>query len=53
MATPGSQSNTRDLPPGTVHLIDKDGTEAARHAQGKGERDILLVPKPSADPRTL
>ncbi|KAF4122148.1 (MFS) transporter [Geosmithia morbida] len=47
--TPESDVDRR-LPPGTVHLIDRDGTEIARHAQGKGEKDVILVPEPSADP---
>jgi len=35
--------------PGTVHLVDLEGTMATQHAQG-GRRDIVLVPTPSADP---
>lgn len=36
------------LPPGTVHLVDLDGSIATRHADGA--RDIILVPRPSEDP---
>jgi len=36
------------LPPGTVHLVDLDGTIVTKHASG--EKDIILVPKPSEDP---
>ena len=36
--------------PGTVHLVDLDGTIAAQHAEGSGKRDIVLVPAPSSDP---
>jgi hypothetical protein len=35
--------------PGTVHLVDLDGTMRTQHAQG-GQRDIVLVPTPSQDP---
>lgn len=35
--------------PGTVHLVDLLGTMHARHAEG-GQKDIVLVPAPSADP---
>ncbi|KAK4542452.1 hypothetical protein LTR36_006704 [Oleoguttula mirabilis] len=35
--------------PGTVHLVDLEGTMAAKHAKG-ARRDIVLVPAPSADP---
>lgn len=35
--------------PGTVHLVDLDGTMQAQHARG-GQRDIVLVPTPSQDP---
>ena len=35
--------------PGTVHLVDLDGTMHAQHANG-GQRDIVLVPTPSQDP---
>lgn len=34
--------------PGTVRLVDLDGTLHARHADGKG--DIVLDPSPSSDP---
>jgi len=35
--------------PGTVHLIDLDGTMHTKHAQN-GQRDVVLVPTPSQDP---
>ena len=35
--------------PGTVHLVDLEGTIAAKHAKGD-RQDIVLVPTPSADP---
>lgn len=35
--------------PGTVHLVDLEGTLSAKHAKGGG-RDIVLVPTPSNDP---
>ena len=42
--------NGERLPPGTVRLIDLDGTLATKHAQGMGQKDIILVPHPSEDP---
>ena len=36
--------------PGTVHLVDLDGTMQAQHAKGTGRSDIVLVPAPSSDP---
>ncbi|CAH0044828.1 unnamed protein product [Clonostachys solani] len=36
--------------PGTVRLIDTDGTKHAKHADRKGQNDIILVPHPSEDP---
>jgi hypothetical protein len=38
-----------DFIPGTVHLVDLEGTIHALHASG-GQRDIVLVPAPSANP---
>ncbi|KAF2710562.1 MFS general substrate transporter [Pleomassaria siparia CBS 279.74] len=35
--------------PGTVHLVDLLGTLNAKHATG-GQKDIVLIPAPSADP---
>lgn len=35
--------------PGTVHLVDLEGTMHAQHAKG-GRRDVVLVPAPSDDP---
>ncbi len=36
--------------PGTVHLVDLDGTLHAKHAKNSGLRDVVLVPAPSSDP---
>lgn len=44
---PSSRVN-RDAIPGTVHLVDVDGTSHAMHS--KGHRDIILVPAPSKNP---
>ncbi|KAK6381617.1 hypothetical protein LTS17_004676 [Exophiala oligosperma] len=38
-----------DYVPGTVHLVDLQGTVQARHAGG-GKDDIVLVPPPSDNP---
>jgi len=38
----------RDAIPGTVHLVDVDGTSHAMHS--KGHDDIILVPTPSKNP---
>lgn len=38
----------RPFVPGTVHLVDLEGTMRAKHA--KGHKDIVLVPAPSNDP---
>ena len=35
--------------PGTVHLVDMEGTLRAKHASG-GQNDIVLIPAPSGDP---
>jgi len=35
--------------PGTIHLVDLDGTMSAKHAKGN-LKDIVLNPSPSADP---
>lgn len=50
-STPGSSALDLDheFVPGTVHLVDLEGTMLARHAEG-GQRDIVLVPTPSDDP---
>lgn len=48
--TSTEQPGDADTPvPGTVHLVDLDGTMLAQHAKG-GQRDIVLVPAPSLDP---
>ena len=36
--------------PGTVHLVDLEGTLRAKHASGTSQKDIVLVPAPSSDP---
>jgi hypothetical protein len=36
--------------PGTVHLVDLEGTMRAKHASGTQLKDVVLVPVPSADP---
>ena len=42
--------STDNFPPGTVRLIDTAGQQDAKHAEGKGLQDIILVPRPSEDP---
>lgn len=37
-----------DVVPGTMHLLDLDGRMHTRHLEGN--KDIVLVPKPSSDP---
>jgi hypothetical protein len=44
-----SQYEEHENIPGTVHLVDLEGTMAAKHAKG-GQRDIVLVPAPTDDP---
>lgn len=36
--------------PGTVHLVDLEGTMRAKHATGSHVHDVVLVPAPSSDP---
>ncbi|KAG0648241.1 putative MFS-type transporter [Hyphodiscus hymeniophilus] len=36
--------------PGTVHLVDLEGTIRAKHASGAQLSDVVLVPAPSSDP---
>ncbi|KAL1878112.1 hypothetical protein VTK73DRAFT_8073 [Phialemonium thermophilum] len=38
-----------EVVPGTVHLIDQEGTMHSKHAEG-AEHDIVLVPAPSSHP---
>lgn len=38
-----------DAVPGTLYLVDIEGTLAAKHAEG-GKSDIILIPTPSDDP---
>lgn len=37
-----------DAIPGTVHLVDLEGTVRTKHA--KNLTDVVLVPTPSSDP---
>ncbi|POS70695.1 major facilitator superfamily transporter [Diaporthe helianthi] len=46
----GESTSAQSLPPGTVHLIDLEGTMAMKHADGKDLHDIVLIPRPSDDP---
>lgn len=43
-------ATTDVLPPGTVRLIDTTGHQTSKHAEGKGQQDVILVPHPSEDP---
>ena len=36
--------------PGTIQLIDADGTVRSRHTKDSGGQDIILIPQPSSDP---
>ena len=38
-----------EVTPGTVHLVDADGTMSAKHRAGS-DQDIVLVPRPSSHP---
>lgn len=38
--------NEKGFVPGTVHLVDLEGTLRAKHAPGAGHKDIVLVPSP-------
>ncbi|KAK4502375.1 hypothetical protein PRZ48_005800 [Zasmidium cellare] len=45
-----SKHDDTDVPvPGTVHLVDLEGTVRAKHADGS-KQDIVLIPAPSLDP---
>ena len=46
---PEEHTGNDDFVPGTVHLVDLEGTLRAKHALN-GQRDIVLVPPPSDDP---
>ena len=35
--------------PGTIHLVDIEGTLMAKHAW-RGQNDVVLIPAPSDDP---
>lgn len=48
LSTPPEDVDT-DVLPGTVHLVDLEGTVRGAHASG-AQQDIVLVPSPSADP---
>ena len=47
--TSSVNAGNEEFIPGTVHLVDLEGTLRAKHASG-GQRDIVLVPAPSDDP---
>jgi hypothetical protein len=36
--------------PGTVHLVDLEGTIRGKHASGSNLSDVVLLPRPSSDP---
>ncbi len=36
--------------PGTIHLVDLEGTIHAKHAGSAALHDVVLVPAPSSDP---
>lgn len=36
--------------PGTIHLVDLEGTMRAKHASVTQLHDVILVPSPSSDP---
>lgn len=38
------------LPPGTIKLIDQDGSIVGKDASGSDEADIVLIPRASDDP---
>lgn len=48
--TPHDLDTVQAFPPGTFQLIDANGTIRGKHGGKNGEEDILLVPRPSADP---
>jgi hypothetical protein len=52
MEIPESQQAYLDesVIPGTLHLVDLEGTIRAKHASGAQVRDVVLVPAPSQDP---
>jgi len=51
LLTSNEQREDETVPvPGTVHLVDLEGTMAAKHAKGAHRTDIVLVPAPSSDP---
>ncbi|GME65102.1 mfs general substrate transporter [Neofusicoccum parvum] len=47
--SPGAADDQPAIP-GTVHLVDLEGTIRAKHAAGAAAHDIVLVPAPSDDP---
>lgn len=55
-ATPAADGNATHTPviaddhpalPGTVHLVDLEGTMRGKHAAGAQAHDIVLIPAPS------
>lgn len=49
-SSPDEVASMHSLPPGTVHLVDLEGTMTTKHADANDARDILLIPRPSDDP---
>lgn len=47
--SPADMQDQIEAIPGTVHLVDSQGNMNSQHARG-AERDIVLVPAPSAHP---
>ena len=44
------QNNEQPAIPGTVHLVDLEGTMHSKHASEENLKDVVLVPTPSNDP---
>ncbi len=49
-ATDTYHGSAENAIPGTVHLVDLEGTMRMKHARGKHLNDVVLVPAPSSDP---
>lgn len=47
--TANHSMDEKEFVPGTVHLVDIEGTLRAKHAPGT-QQDIVLIPPPSNDP---
>ncbi|ORY59988.1 major facilitator superfamily transporter [Pseudomassariella vexata] len=48
--TQAHEIEDEQFPPGTSRLIDVEGNIVTKHATGEGQKDIILVPRPSEDP---